>query len=90
MKTLRISLATGALLLAFSASFSSTLNNIYYCWKPATSTSPPQCKPKNVPFQCATVPNSTPCTILCGEDLCHLRETDVVANQCGASLYKVQ
>jgi hypothetical protein len=85
MKTLRILLATSALLLAFSAAFASTFSFTYYHWRLATS----QCVGISYPTQCYTIPNFNPCTVLVDENIVHLRETNVVANQCGASMFRV-
>jgi hypothetical protein len=86
MKTLRILLATGALLLAFSSAFASTLLATYYIWVP--SPSPGQCVPVNYPFQCSPVVSATPCAVAFEGEVYQLRQNDLVVNHCGVSLFK--
>jgi hypothetical protein len=84
MKTLRMLSATGALLLAFGAAMASKLAFTYYRYDPTI----PACIPHSYPFECVTAINDNPCTILFEGDQVQLRENQVVANQCGASVFK--
>jgi hypothetical protein len=87
MKKFRVLLLLIVLLLAFCLASASQTGYTYYEWRPATS----QCVARtfNINVCMSGHPQNPPCTIWNDEDGILLRENNIVQNQCGPTLSRI-